>query len=376
MDSCASEEDKDLTGLDSEQLKSELTSVRQIKKEQEEVLQQTRKELKEVREELVAWQYQCTSACEKLQQQKDVNSMMKREISGLEQEQTKAEKAAEETSKLRKRLQELKNVEDMLEGSESEVEDMLKSYHDSATELAKFLVVLKQNYEAIKHKKMQLQSINSNLTLDLTNMRKAWRKTNDELVQSQNDLSLCREEVKSLDRERSSLQQKVLTLQEAVESPGSRTSLKRMLESPAPEHVVTKKQHNDDLLKELFPDSSDEENEVPSTSTSSVYSNSNDCNSSLIASLGIKNNIAITSFSAKKRKEFANHHCSQDNVLVPIQTQLKPKPEFRRKGYNGLGGQATFTIMPKSGKRPTGPNTEKNQKLKFGGTSLFKKFSK
>lgn len=71
-------------------------------------MQQTRKELKEVREELVAWQYQCTSACEKLQQQKDVNSMMKREISRLEQEQTKAEKAAEETSKLRKRLQELK----------------------------------------------------------------------------------------------------------------------------------------------------------------------------------------------------------------------------------------------------------------------------
>ena len=74
----------------------------------EEVLQKTRKELKEVREELVAWQYQCTSACEKLQQQKDVNSMMKREICRLEQEQMKAEKAAEETSKLRKRLQELK----------------------------------------------------------------------------------------------------------------------------------------------------------------------------------------------------------------------------------------------------------------------------
>ena len=55
--------------------------------------------------------------------------------------------------------------------------------------------------------------------------------------------------------------------------------------SPAPEHVVTKKQHNDDLLKELFPDSSDEENEVPSTSTSSVNSNNNDCNSSLMASL-------------------------------------------------------------------------------------------
>ena len=53
--------------------------------------------------------------------------------------------------------------------------------------------------------------------------------------------------------------------------------------SPAPEHAVTKRQHNDDLLKELFPDSSDEENEVPSTSTSSV--NNNDCNSSLIASL-------------------------------------------------------------------------------------------
>ena len=32
----------------------------------------------------------------------------------------------------------------MLEGSESEVEDMVKSYNDSAIELAKFLVVLKR----------------------------------------------------------------------------------------------------------------------------------------------------------------------------------------------------------------------------------------
>lgn len=126
----------------------------------EETLAKTRKELKEVREELVAWQYQCTSACEKLQQQKNVNSMMKREISRLENEQKVAERAAEETSKLRKKLRELKtyvtckrvivnvshsfSVEDMLEGSESEVEDMVKSYNDSATELAKFLVVLKQ----------------------------------------------------------------------------------------------------------------------------------------------------------------------------------------------------------------------------------------
>ena len=74
----------------------------------EEALAKTRKELKEVREELVAWQYQCTSACEKLQQQKDVNSMMKREINRLENEQKIAEKAAEETSKLRKKLKELK----------------------------------------------------------------------------------------------------------------------------------------------------------------------------------------------------------------------------------------------------------------------------
>lgn len=99
---------------------------------------------------------------------------------------------------------------------------------------------------------MELQSINSTLTLDLSKLRKAvsivskvvttittilcllpyvqWRKTNDELVQSQNDLALSREEVRSLDRERNSLQQKVVTLQEAVDSPSCRTSLKRMLE--------------------------------------------------------------------------------------------------------------------------------------------------
>lgn len=36
------------------------------------------------------------------------------------------------------------SVENLLEGSESEVESMVKGYCDSATELAKFLVVLKQ----------------------------------------------------------------------------------------------------------------------------------------------------------------------------------------------------------------------------------------
>ena len=54
--------------------------------------------------------------------------------------------------------------------------------------------------------------------------------------------------------------------------------------SPAPEHVVAKKQHNSDLLKELFPDSSDEESEIPSTSAA-VDHNKTDCNSSLIALL-------------------------------------------------------------------------------------------
>ena len=124
----------------------------------EEVLEKTRKELKDVREELVAWQCQCTSAIGKLEQQKDLNSVMRREICRLEKEQERAEKVAEETSKLRRRLKELKkcvvykekyligffSIEDMLEGSESEVEDMVKDYRDSATELAKFLVVLKQ----------------------------------------------------------------------------------------------------------------------------------------------------------------------------------------------------------------------------------------
>ena len=72
------------------------------------MLQKARKDLKDVREELIAWQYQCTSAREKLQQQKDINTVIKREICRLEKEQQKAEKVAEEVSKLRKRLQELK----------------------------------------------------------------------------------------------------------------------------------------------------------------------------------------------------------------------------------------------------------------------------
>ena len=57
-----------------------------------------------------------------------------------------------------------------------------------------------------------------------------WRRTNEELIQSQNDLALSREEVKSLEKDRCSLQRKVMTLQDAVDSPGCKASLKRMLE--------------------------------------------------------------------------------------------------------------------------------------------------
>jgi len=74
----------------------------------DEVLEKTKRELWDLREELIAWQCQCTSACDKLQQQKDVNSMMKREMCRLQDEQKVAEKTAEEASKLRKRLKELR----------------------------------------------------------------------------------------------------------------------------------------------------------------------------------------------------------------------------------------------------------------------------
>ncbi|XP_065917083.1 E3 ubiquitin-protein ligase TRAIP-like [Dysidea avara] len=367
IDSSASDVEKDVADLDSEQLKAELTSARQSKKEQEDVLAKTKRELQDVKEELVAWQCQCNSACQKLEQQKDVASMLKREINRLNEEQKTALKAVEEASRLKTKLQELRHIEHVLEGSEDEVESMVKSYHNSATELAKYLVVLKQNYESLKDRKMTLQSQNSSMSLDLTNMRKAWRRTNEELIQSQNDLALSREEVKSLEKDRCSLQRKVMTLQDAVDSPGCKASLKRMLESPAPEYVLSKKQCNGDLLKELFPDS-DEENEKPTENAGAGCSSSN-TSSSLMESLGVEANVAITSYSAKKKKQFAHHQSTSHDVLVPINIQAKAssKQEFHKMGYNGMGGQSKITILPK-GRQPAAVsnNLDRNKKLKFG----------
>jgi len=72
------------------------------------VLTKTKKQLQDVKEELVAWQCQCNSACQKLDQQKDVASMLKREINRLNEEQKTAMKAIEEASRLRTKLQELR----------------------------------------------------------------------------------------------------------------------------------------------------------------------------------------------------------------------------------------------------------------------------
>jgi len=74
----------------------------------EDVLAKTKKQLQDVKEDLVAWQCQCNSACQKLEQQKDVASMLKREINRLNEEQKAAMKAVEEASRLRTKLQELR----------------------------------------------------------------------------------------------------------------------------------------------------------------------------------------------------------------------------------------------------------------------------
>ena len=55
------------------------------------------------------------------------------------------------------------------------------------------------------------------------------------------------------------------------------------IDSPAPEYVLSKKQCNGDLLKELFPDS-DEENEKPTENAGAGCSSSN-TSSSLMESL-------------------------------------------------------------------------------------------
>nr|CAD7464204.1 unnamed protein product [Timema tahoe] len=161
-------------------------------------------------------------------------SALKEQMRFMRQQCSEAEEARIEARRLRAHLETLTNVETIVKGTVSEVEDVLNNGSDSPRTLATYVSVLKRELQAVSDKRKRLreelkvaQSERSHLRNELAGHAAAVKRLEEDLDHSE--------------AEKRSLRKKVTELEQAVLSPtaSSQSALRRLVaESPAPPRLT------------------------------------------------------------------------------------------------------------------------------------------
>ena len=147
-------------------------------------------------------------------------------------------------------------IQKVLSGSQEEVEVLIKNYQSTA-QLASFLVVLRRDYDALKASKATVRKEKDKLAQEITYLkrkvrrgrgreieREGWKEgvtlsvffefqvqsKGEELQSTRSQLSMLETDLHAAEKERESLAKKVEMLERALESPGSKVALRRILE--------------------------------------------------------------------------------------------------------------------------------------------------
>ena len=212
--------------LDPRELQERLSTQTSLMAHKDKALEEARSSLSEVEKEVSAWQQQHKETHRRLVKEQSYVSVLKRQLSSMQSELDRVEELKEDVVKMRTRLSTLEGVEKILKGSVEEMENLVAS-HKTTSSLATFVVALKRDYDAIKDKRLTLIK-------DISHYKKQLQNKDRELQNCQTQRSLLEIDLKNVEEEKKTLQRKVGLLQAAIDSPGSRCALKRILESPMP----------------------------------------------------------------------------------------------------------------------------------------------
>lgn len=220
---------------DPQEMQEMLTMQDSLMAHKDKALVEARESLEDIQKEMGAWQAQHKEAHKKLKREQAQSEMLRVQLNAVHSSLDNAKALKQEVKKLKVRLVTLESVETMLKGSREEV-DMIVTGQKSMSNLATFIVALKRDYDVLKEKRAALVRDKSKLSEELSQAKK-------QLLNKVKELQMCREQVcafeadlRSAEEEKVTLRKKVEMLQAAIDSPGSRHALKRILESPMPDH--------------------------------------------------------------------------------------------------------------------------------------------
>nr|CAD7427843.1 unnamed protein product [Timema monikensis] len=161
-------------------------------------------------------------------------SALKEQMRFMKQQCSEAEEARTETRRLRAHLETLTNVETIVKGTVSEVEEVLNNGSDCPKTLATYVSVLKRELQAVSDKRRRLREELRVAQSERIHLR-------NELAGHATALKRLEEDLDHSEAEKRSLRKKVTELEQAILSPtaSGQSALRRLVaESPAPPRLT------------------------------------------------------------------------------------------------------------------------------------------
>ena len=144
------------------------------------------------------------------------------------------------------------SIQKVLTSSREEVDVLVKNYQ-STSQLASFLVVLRRDYDALKASKASIKKEKDKLSQEITYLKRKVghfahnvtgvtrlymtcslciqvQSRGEELQSTRSQISVLETDLQAAEKERDGLAKKVEMLERALESPGSKMALRRILE--------------------------------------------------------------------------------------------------------------------------------------------------
>lgn len=215
------------------ELQERISAQKSSMAQKDKALEEARLSLAEIEKEVETWQLQNRELHRKLVKEQSHVAFMKRQVCSMQEELDEARELKEELMKLKRKVRTFEGVETMLKGTEQETRSVLSEHNNSASSLATMVVALKRDYQAVKEKKEVLKK-------EVDAYRKLLFNKDKELLHCQEQRTNFQTDVLTLEEEKATLLKKIQILQSAIDSPGSRCALKRILESPMPDHLNKK----------------------------------------------------------------------------------------------------------------------------------------
>lgn len=223
--------------MEPQEMREKLALQETLMSHKDKALEEARTSLDSIQKEMGAWQAQHKEMHKKLKAERSVSEVLRRELGSMQSELGEAKKARKEMERMQDRLTELEGVETVLKGSRDDV-DVLLTTHKSSNCLATLVIALKRDYEILKKKRATLLGDKSKQAEETNRLKRQLSKQDKELKSYQEQVSTLELDLHAAEEEVKTLQKKAEMLHAALESPGSRHALQRLLESPMPDYVI------------------------------------------------------------------------------------------------------------------------------------------